>query len=85
MSKFEEQTINIVGTLDLRWESLAMRFSDRGDPRGDSSRRLRVCEAFDAVRRESSIINFSKENCICLGAKYYAGLEPLPLGIVAGV
>lgn len=85
MSKFEEQTIDIVGTLGLRWEPLAMRFSDREDPRGDSSRRIRVCEAFDAVRREGSIIDFTKENCICPGGKHYLGLEPLPPEIVAGV
>lgn len=85
MSKFEEQTIDIVGTLGLRWEPLAVRFSDREDPRGDSTRKMKVCEAFDAVRRESSILNFSKGNCICPGARHYTGLEPLPLEIVAGV
>ncbi len=85
MSKFEEQTIDIVGALGLRWEPLALRFSDREDPRGDSSRRIRVCEAFDAVRREGSIIDFSRENCICPGGKHYLGLESMPLEIVAGV
>ena len=85
MSKFEEQTIDIVGTLGLRWEPLAVRFSEREDPRGDSTRKMKVCEAFDAVRRESSILNFSKGNCICPGARHYTGLEPLPLEIVAGV
>jgi uncharacterized protein (DUF169 family) len=85
MSKFEEQAIKTVGTLGLRWEPMAIRFSDRGDPRGDSTRRIRVCEAFDAVRRENVVLNFSKDNCICPGARHYTGLEPLPPEIVANV
>jgi uncharacterized protein (DUF169 family) len=79
MSKFEEQAIKTVGTLGLRWEPMAIRFSNRGDPRGDSTRSIRVCEAFDAVRRENVVLNFSKDNCIYPGARHYTGLEPLPL------
>lgn len=64
---------------------MAVKFSDSADARGDSTRKLRVCEAFDAVRRENVIINFSKENCICPGGRHFTGLEVLPLETVAAV
>jgi uncharacterized protein (DUF169 family) len=85
MSKFEEQATKTVGTLGLRREPMAIRFSDRGDPRGDSTRRIRVCEAFDAVRRKNVVLNFSKDNFICPGARHCTGFEPLPPEIVANV
>jgi uncharacterized protein (DUF169 family) len=84
MSKFEEETEKIVGTLGLEWEPVAAKFSDSPDERG-SARRIRVCEAFDTVRRENVIINFAKENCVCPGGWYYTGLELLPLEAIAGV
>lgn len=85
MSKFVGQAETIMRTLGLEWEPLAVRFSDEADARGDSTRKLRICEAFDVVRRERTILNFSKENCICPGGRHFTGLEPLPLETVAGV
>lgn len=84
MSKFEGETEKIVETLGLIWEPVAVKFSNSVDERG-IERRIRVCEAFNVVRRENVIINFSKENCVCPGGKHYTGLEILPLKAVAGV
>jgi len=84
MSKFEEEAEKIVRTLGLEWEPVAVKFSDSADERG-SARKLRVCEAFDVVRREKVIVNFAKENCVCAGGRYYTGLEVLPLETIASV
>lgn len=78
MSKFEEQSKKIVEALGLEWTPIAGRFSDKADEKGDSTRKLKVCEAFDVVRREGVVINFSNENCICAGGRHYTGLERLP-------
>jgi len=85
LSSFEEDVEKTVKTLGLEWEPVAVKFSDSADERGDSTRKLRVCEAFDIVRRENVIINFSKENCICPGGRHFTGLEILPLETVAAV
>jgi uncharacterized protein (DUF169 family) len=85
MSGFVEETNKIVQTLGLEWEPIAVSFSETADERGDSARKLRVCEAFDVVRRENSIINFSIDNCICPGGKHFTGLEILPPESVAAV
>ena len=85
MSKFEGLSDRITKSLALEWEPIALKFSDKPDGRGDSSSKLRVCEAFDSVRRENEIINFSKPNCVCPGGRHYLGLEILPVETVAAV
>ena len=57
MPKFREKARMIAEALDLEWMPIAGRFSDKADERGDQARRLRVCEAFDAVRREKVVIH----------------------------
>ena len=51
LSKLERNVEEVVETLGLEWEPIAVTFSDSLDERG-VSRKLRVCEAFDIVRRE---------------------------------
>jgi uncharacterized protein (DUF169 family) len=84
LSQLERNVEAVVETLGLEWEPIAVTFSDSPDERG-VSRKLRVCKAFDVVRRENIIINFSKETCVCPGGRHFAGLELLPLKAVAGV
>jgi uncharacterized protein (DUF169 family) len=85
MADFVEETDRVVKTLGLEWTPVAVSFSNSADERGDSARKLLVCQAFDAVRREKTIINFSLENCICPLGKHFTGLEILPLETVAAV
>ena len=85
MAKYEEQSEVLKQTLGLEWTPVAVSVSNSADERGDSSRKLLVCQAFDAVRREKTIINFSLENCICPVGKHFTGLEILPLETVAAV
>lgn len=84
MQKIREDTEKIVKALGLEWEPIAVKFSDHADERGES-RKIKVCEAMNAVRRENVILNFSKENCVCPGGGYYTGLKDLPIEAVAGV
>ncbi|MDH5267798.1 MAG: DUF169 domain-containing protein [Candidatus Bathyarchaeota archaeon] len=78
MSKFEEQAKRIVQTLELQSMPIGVRFSERPDRRG-VERRLRICEALDAVRRENAVINLSKENCVCLSGSHIIGWQALSL------
>jgi uncharacterized protein (DUF169 family) len=57
MPKFKEKARMIVETLGLEWMPIAGRFSDKADERGDKARKLRVCETFDAARREKVVIH----------------------------
>jgi uncharacterized protein (DUF169 family) len=85
MADFVEETDRVVKTLGLEWTPVAVSFSNSADERGDSARKIRVCEAFDAVRREKTIISFSLGNCICPGGKHYTGLGILPLETMAAI
>jgi uncharacterized protein (DUF169 family) len=84
MRSYSEQSDILKQTLGLEWGTVAVAFSDKPDERGEA-RRIRICEAFNAVRRENVIINFSIENCVCPGGKHNSGLEILPLDAMAGV
>ncbi|HVP26862.1 MAG TPA: DUF169 domain-containing protein [Candidatus Bathyarchaeia archaeon] len=78
MPKFERKVRKIVQLLGLKWAPIAGMFSDSPIESGDRERRLKVCEAFDVVRREKVIVNLSKENCVCSGGRHFTGLELLP-------
>jgi uncharacterized protein (DUF169 family) len=84
MKNYAEQSEVLKLTLSLEWGPVAVAFSDKPDERGEA-RRIRICEAFNVVRRENVIINFSRENCICPGGRHYSGLEILPPEAIAGV
>jgi uncharacterized protein (DUF169 family) len=68
MSRFEEEARRMVEVLSLKWGPIAGKFSVNADEIGDSTRKLSICEAFDAVRRENLLLNLSKRNCVCPGA-----------------
>jgi len=85
MASFKEKARMIVENLGLKWAPIAGRFSDKADERGDKARRLRVCEAFDAVRREKVVINLSKDNCTCAGGQHFIGLSSMPLEKLAAL
>lgn len=79
MSKFREEVQRVVEVLGLEYGPIAGKFSDSADERGDSARKLRVCEAFDVVRREGVVVNLSRENCTCAGGLHFLGLDSMPL------
>jgi uncharacterized protein (DUF169 family) len=85
MSGFREKARRIVEVLGLEWTPIAGKFSDSADKKGDSARRLRVCEAFDVVRREKVVVNLSKDNCTCAGGLHFIGLSPMPLERLGGL
>jgi len=85
MSKFEEEVKKLVKVLNLKWTPIAGKFSDSPSESGDRERKLKICEAFDVVRRENVMINFFKENCVCPGGRHFTGLEFLPLEAIASV
>jgi len=85
MSKFGGEVKKTIQVLDLKWTPIAGKFSSIPSESGDRERKLKVCEAFDVVRRENVVINFSKENCICAGGRHFTGLELLPLEAIASV
>jgi uncharacterized protein (DUF169 family) len=84
MKDYAKQSEVLKQTLGLEWSPVAVSFSESPDARGEA-RKIRICEAFNVVRRENVIINFSKENCICPGGRHYSGLEILPPEAIAGV
>jgi len=85
MSKFEGKVKKIVHVLGLKWAPIAGKFSDIPGESGDRERKLKVCEAFDVVRRENVMISFCRENCVCSGGRHFIGLESLPLEAIASV
>lgn len=64
---------------------IAGKFSDSPDKRADSARKLKVCEAFDVVRRENVIVSLSKNNCTCGGGLHFLGMSLMPLEKLAGI
>jgi len=85
MSRFEAEVKKMVEVLSLKWVPVAGKFSDAPEKNGDSSRKLSICEALDAVKRENLVLNLSKVNCVCAGGRHFAGLEFLPIETIAGV
>ena len=85
VSKFEGEVKRIIQVLDLKWAPIAGKFSDSPSESGDRERKLKVCEAFDVVRREDVMISFSRENCVCPGGRHFIGLEFLPPEAIASV
>ena len=81
MSKCIKDVRTLVKTLDF--EPVAVAFTDKAYDGGDSTQKLRFCEALDMVRRENVILNFSKESCVCVLGRHFLGLEILPVETIA--
>lgn len=79
MLKFEKQVEKIVQALELQRLPVGARFSETPDGKG-VDRKLRICEAFDAVVQENLVVNLSKENCTCRGGCHMAGWQTLSPG-----
>lgn len=85
MPKLEGETRKIVQTLGLKWKPIAGKFSNRPVKGADADRKVRICEAFDIVRRENVTITFSNKNCTCSGGLHFIGLKMLPMEAIATV
>jgi uncharacterized protein (DUF169 family) len=79
MYKFKAEAKKIAEVSGLKWPPIAGKFSVKAPETGDSSRKLSVCEALDAVKRENVVLTLSKENCTCRGGRHFTGLEIMPL------
>jgi uncharacterized protein (DUF169 family) len=76
MARFGGQVKRIVQVLGLKSMPIGARFSETPDRRG-IDRQLKICEAFDIVRREKAIVNLSRESCTCRGGSHIAGWQAL--------
>ncbi len=76
MSSSQEGVKKIVQILGLRNTPIGVSFSEHPESQG-VERKLRICEALDAVKRENVVINLSKENCACRGGSHIVGWQTL--------
>ncbi len=83
MSKYEEQAQILKQTLGLEQSPIGVVYSDEPDSRGSLDMQPNVCKAVEKVLLEGSIINLSKDNCMCPGGKHYLGLEAVPPPMLA--
>jgi len=77
----EDQAKALKDTLGLKWSPLAITFSDHPDPEGMMDMQVSACKALEKVLLENAVINLSKENLLCIGGKFYLGLDNLPLSV----
>ncbi len=82
-NKLRAEAKKIIETLGLKWTPIAAKFSAHPQETGDSTRKLAVCEALDAVKRKNLVLTLSKENCSCFGGRHFTGLEILPVETLA--
>jgi uncharacterized protein (DUF169 family) len=76
MLKFEKHVLRLVEALNLQSTPVGAKFSRV--PKGkEVDRKLRICEAINAVRRENVTVNLSKENCTCRVGCHIAGWQML--------
>ena len=85
MSKYKEQAQNLRQTLGLECSPIAINYSDDPDSRGSMDKYPSVCKALEKVLQEKTIVNLSKDNCMCPGGKHYLGFETLPPHIIGMV
>jgi len=76
-----DQAKELKETLELKWSPIAITFSDNPDPEGMMDIQVSACKALEKVLYENAIINLSKENLLCIGGKFYLGLDNLPLSV----
>lgn len=76
MPELGKQVDRITQVLKLQRTPVGARFSEKPHRKG-VDRKLRICEALNAVRQENVIVNLSKENCTCRGGRHMAGWQLL--------
>ncbi len=75
---FERQVAKIVQALEMGSMPIGARFSESPVVNG-VDKKLRICEALEAVRQENIVVNLSKENCTCAIGRHVAGWKALSL------
>ncbi len=77
----EDQEKILKETFGLEWSLIAITFSDNPDPEGMMDMQVSACKALEKVLLENAVINLSKENLLCIGGKFYLGLDNLPISV----
>ena len=77
----EAQANALREALGLEYSPIAITFSDDPDPEGSVDKQVSVCKAIEKTLCNNAVLNLSKENLLCIGGKYYLGLDNLPLSV----
>jgi len=77
----EDQARNIKEALELEWSPVAVTFADNPDPAGSTAKQVSACKVLEKVLSEGAVINLSNDNLLCIGGKFYLGLDKLPLSV----
>jgi uncharacterized protein (DUF169 family) len=78
---YEDKVKDLKEALGLEWSPISITFSDNPDPEGSMDTQVSACKALEKVLYENAVINLSKENLLCIGGKFYLGLDNLPLSV----
>jgi len=81
--KYEPKVEKIKNLLNLKWPPIAGKFTNDQNKKGDSLKKIAICEAIDFVRRKNSVLNISKVNCTCAGGRHFTGLQILRIESLA--
>lgn len=78
---YEAQANDLREALGLEYSPIAITFSDDPDPEGSMDKQVSVCKALEKTLYDNAVLNLSKENLLCIGGKFYLGLDNLPLSV----
>ena len=78
---YKTQAKDLGDALGLELNPIAITFSDSPDPEGSMDKQVSVCTALEKALYDGSVLNLSKENLLCIGGKFYLGLDKLPLSV----
>ena len=78
---YETQARDLGEALGLELNPIAITFSDSPDPEGSMDKQVSVCKALENTLYDKLVLNLSKENVLCIGGKFYLGLDKLPLSV----
>lgn len=78
---YENQAKCLGEALGLEWNTIAITFSDSPNPEGNMDKQVSVCKALEKALCDELVLNLSKANLLCIGGKFYLGLDKLPLSV----
>jgi uncharacterized protein (DUF169 family) len=78
---YEAQANALREALGLEYSPVAVTFSDEPDPEGSMDKQVSACKALEKTLNDNVVLNLSKENLLCIGGKFYMGLDDLPLSV----
>ncbi|MBN2076727.1 MAG: DUF169 domain-containing protein [Dehalococcoidales bacterium] len=78
---YKTQANDLMKTLGLEFNPIAITFSNSPHPEGIGDKQVSVCKALEIALFDKLILNLSKENLLCIGGKFYLGLDKLPLSV----